>query len=153
MVVVVVEDFDSSQTPPPAPPANGARSVERRVEPGADAAAANGSGEKDEFDRLIALVGWVREPSRSRLWRAYLENPDGFAYIVSEALAGDKPAGLLVWFAKQGEHRHGPPRRHVQYVAIVDECAHGCGETVCIDDGESPILCLRCRRQCGYDAA
>jgi hypothetical protein len=115
MVVVVVEDFDSFQTPPPpAPPADGARSVESRVEPAADVAAASGPDENGgfseaEFDKLIALVGRIREPARSRCRRAYLENPEGFAYIVGEALAGDKPAGLLVWLVRQGEHRHGPP--------------------------------------------
>jgi hypothetical protein len=93
MVVVVAADFslpEKSSKPTPPPPPNGAQDFA-------------------EFDRLIAPVGRIREPARSRCRRAYMESPEGFAYIVSEALAGDKPAGLLVWLVRQGEHRHGPP--------------------------------------------
>lgn len=175
MVVVVVEDFglpekSSNPTPPPPPP-NGARPVESGVEPAGDAAAPSGSGEKDEFEKLIAPLGPIREPMLSRCWRAYLDSSaEAIAHLVGEALDGRNPPALFVWFIKRGEHRrYKPPpftdaeieslaaqikaHRHVRYIRVVTECAHGCGETVCIDDGKAPILCLRCRRESGYEDA
>jgi hypothetical protein len=122
MVVVVVEDFDlpeKSSKPTPPPPVNGEHDFA-------------------EFDRLIARVGRIREPARSRCRRAYMENPEGFAYIVGEALAGHRPPALLVWFVRQGEHRHGPPlARGVNLTArdLIEEAQRLADPTVCASCG------------------
>jgi hypothetical protein len=68
-------------------------------------------GDAEAFDQLIDRVGWVREPKRSLCRRAYEENPEGFAALIDEALAGRHPPSLLIWLVKRGEHRRALARR------------------------------------------
>jgi hypothetical protein len=107
------------------------------------------------FEDIIARFPRLRWYVLPELRAAYQENPAGFEYVAEEVLLeARKPSALLVWRTRRGEHRLvlDDLRRHHHRVSLVTECAHGCGETVCIDDGKNPVLCLECRQQCGYDA-
>jgi len=117
------------------------------------------------FEELVVVFPSLRRYVLPELRAAYNENPAGFAYIAREVLReGRRPAALLVWRVRHGEHRHvlenlppglrpdlSSPHHHQRL--IIEECAHGCGESVCIDDGETAILCLRCRSELGYEDA
>ena len=116
-----------------------------------------GENNLQSFDELVELFPRLRGYVLRELRAAYEENPAGFAYVAREALLeGRKPAALLVWRVRHGEYRlalDGLSSHHHHHLrAIVDECMHGCGRTVCIDDGEL-VLCLECRRQSGYEDA
>jgi hypothetical protein len=123
----------------------------------------NRKSNHQSFEELVVVFPRLRRYVLPELRAAYDENPAGFAYIAREVLReGRRPEALLVWRARHGEHRHvlenlppglrpdlSSPHHHQR--AVIEECAHGCGKTVCIDDGKSPILCLDCRHECGYE--